>query len=121
MSMAIILITEFFFFLNQFLLGVSAGILSTKTFSVMVVMCLVTTFLVRYILILLIQLSHIIVFLSYLIPVYSLTSMLNGTAHILTHTSHSDTTSHNVVPIFILIYILTLTNNTSNVVSFSFM
>ena len=28
-------------------LGVSAGILSTKTFSVMVVMCLVTTFMVR--------------------------------------------------------------------------
>jgi hypothetical protein len=28
--------------------GVNAGILSRKTFSVMVIMCLVTTFMVRY-------------------------------------------------------------------------
>jgi hypothetical protein len=35
------------FFLDVFV-GVNAGILSRKTFSVMVIMCLVTTFMVRY-------------------------------------------------------------------------
>ena len=37
----------FFESFPEYSTGVSAGILSTKTFSVMVVMCLVTTFMVR--------------------------------------------------------------------------
>ena len=37
----------FFESFSKYSTGVSAGILSTKTFSVMVVMCLVTTFMVR--------------------------------------------------------------------------
>ena len=45
----ILLMYMFMFFESffEYSIGVSAGILSTKTFSVMVVMCLVTTFMVR--------------------------------------------------------------------------
>jgi hypothetical protein len=35
--------------LTDLFVGVNAGILSRKTFSVMVIMCLVTTFMVKYI------------------------------------------------------------------------